>query len=359
MNKRSFLYSALLMLGFAVSGWGDVVISGGGESFTGTLVRVSDGVLVFRTELSGQMMMPMDTVQGLSTDRSMAVSLQDGTILYGTFGGDSSQPALFPLQPGDPIPIALAQIKEALPIPKTAEASAIPLDPTRLEISTELGLRARTGNRDTLAPTASLDIDRMGSRVGLESSFMLEGGEDDQFPQAARASVELQSVRQEGLVPFGSIDLERDQYDALEYRAQVSLGLRRQLATGESSSLQGLLGLGYAYEDWNLNYLERSEGSRFDRRRDERTTDEINLPLGLRYSRALFGEGSLSTGLSVYPSLSNLGELRAQSFSAFSYPLSGRLRLRLNLDLEYDSNPPFSGMESLSTSVGAGIGVDF
>jgi hypothetical protein len=57
--------------------------------------------------------------------------------------------------------------------------------------------------------------------------------------------------------------------------------------------------------------------------------------LTLRYARALFKGGRISENLLVYPSITELGNLRARSESVVSFPFTSRLRLKLDLLLDF------------------------
>ena len=63
--------------------------------------------------------------------------------------------------------------------------------------------------------------------------------------------------------------------------------------------------------------------------------------------------------LYLYPSITDLGEFRAESNTALLFPVSTKLQLRLDLLVEYDNSLPFNRLDHWQTAVGAGLQVDF
>ena len=95
----------------------DILVLEDGERLSGQVVRVTGGTLVFRTTLSGQMMVPMDTVETLATQGNLVISMRDERIHYGRFARQTGQPQILPLDGSPPRTVDLAQVEEALPIP--------------------------------------------------------------------------------------------------------------------------------------------------------------------------------------------------------------------------------------------------
>jgi len=67
----------------------------------------------------------------------------------------------------------------------------------------------------------------------------------------------------------------------------------------------------------------------------------------------------LSQTFSLYPSMTDLGELRARSESSLLMPVTAHLDFRLHLFVDYEDEPEFESMEKWRTSIGAGFQWDF
>lgn len=350
---RKFCWIALFLAPVApAAAAGDWVVLEGGDALSGRVVRIADGVLVFRTALHGQMMAPVDTLEGLSTERNLAITLQDDTTLYGRFVREDGVIFVEPLDGSPRRPVALGEVWEALPIPAGA-----PRAEPEIRGSIEVGVRGRASTEDTLEPYARIGLSGEGARTAFDATLMAERADAGDFPRLAQGAIEVRGLSGErATVPFGALDVERDQVRALDLRAQLTLGFLHELSASGEHRVQAVGGVGAAYDEWSLRYL-RSVSRRWHGR--GASGGEVNLPLGLRFSRALFGDGEFAGDIMVYPSLTRLGELRARSAAALAYPIGQRLQLRLNLQLDYESAPEFRGLDHWSTSVGAGMRLDF
>ena len=108
---------------FSISftGYSDLLTLQGGETLTGTLLRIRSGTLVFRTSLEGQMMLPLDRARSLSTVNAFSLKMSDGRMLIGRFSQEEQQQLLLPPDPALPVFLVLEEIAEALPIPATTQ----------------------------------------------------------------------------------------------------------------------------------------------------------------------------------------------------------------------------------------------
>jgi hypothetical protein len=327
----------------------DVVVLSGGETMSGSLVRVEEATLVFRTSLQGQLMVPMDSIEGLTTTNNYVVTLESDTVYYGRFDHDKEIHLLRPLDGSEPIPLKLAEVKEATLIPPTAHAeeSAPDAKGDLWSGSASAGVLSRTGAADTVGPLLRIEGRRREGDNTVYGEAALEPGEDMEWLRA-RAG-----YRAGGGAPFDpliEVGLERSQQEHLQLRAGLMLGLLYPAEIGETASLDALLGLELEHEDWEVQQL--SAGS------EDGDDLDLNLRLGLRYKTRWLREGSISSDLYLIPGLTDFGDFRARSESAVTWPLAQRLRLRLDLLLDYD-NAPHQTNSNWNAGVGASVQLDF
>ena len=352
--RRIGIHSILLLLG-AFSARADLLVLENGDTLSGSALRVVEGALVFRTSLEGQMMAPMDTVRTLSTDDNFAFGFADGSTRYGKLDQQEGGLYLLPMDGGDPAPVVLGEIVEAEKIPQTARRTP---DDAGMAVTLESGLQARSGTTEALEPFARLGLSGTQESRSTEASILVEAADADFFPAYLEAEAAWRFRNGEALQPFVAATAERDTDNALDLRTGLTLGLGRVLRQRGPGTLSGTAGFNVAYEVWDGRGLARQGGPA--RLRDEDAThSEVNLRLGLRYARSLFGTGTFANELQITPALTDAGDFRADNATELSYPLSDRLRLRLDLHVGYDNSPGFDGLDEWRSAVGAGVRVDF
>jgi len=352
----------LLAMAAACCVHADTLVLRDGDRFSGRLLQVTDGVAVFKTALSGQMVAPMDTVEGLSTAGNLVVTLSDDRTLVGRFGQADGAPAVFPLQ-GDkePVSVDLAGVSEALPIPKPPRGERSVFDPETgtWRLGVGAGAQFRQGERDYADAFVRIEAERSDSESRTRAGAMIERADGDEFPGVAEARTEWVRRRDEGVDPFVRVGVERDIYSALDVRAGLTLGLLDRIFGDDGQRLEWLAGLNAAYEAWDVSTVRQRQGAYRPFEDQRRRLREWNAHLGLRYQRALFGDGTWTSELTFLPSATDLGDFRARSESTVSWPLWNRLRLRFDVRLDYDDKPAFDDIEEFSSSVGASVQVDF
>jgi hypothetical protein len=351
---------SLLVCCWAAGASADLLVLSDGESLSGQTVRIDEGVLVFRTSLAGQMMVPVDTLRTLTTDANLMLTMRDDQVLYGRLAVKEDQPCLRPIDGGEARPIDLANVVEALPIPSPPSAALESPDSLAAwKASLETGVQQRTGNQTYADAFGRVRLSRESEKSSFRSDLLLERADADDFPRLFRGESELLRRGDRPSQPFAAFQAERDTSAALALRTGLSLGLSHALASGGGQSLEALTGVNVAYEEWDAADLRESQNGFFLGEDRSSSGSELNLHLSLRYARAFLQNSTLTSGLTLFPALSDLGDLRARTETAFSLPLTQRLQLRLNLLVDFDNDPQFRAMKKWGASVGAGINVDF
>jgi len=333
----------------AISAHADFVRLDSGETFTGTLVQVKDGLLKFKTSLSGQVMAPMATVDRLECERPFVITLADGATRYGRFvradDVDAVQNADAP-----PEPVTLTDVQEALEVPgvKRGEWTA----------ETSLNVQARSGIDDSVEPSARLEL-RGPMEGGGEAAldFEVDRSDPEQFPAYARARAERFPA--EGTGTYLALDAERATDRALEWRTGVTLGVGRWLQAWGGRTWLATIGVQPSYESWSTDDL--IEGGSVPDYLAERAaeTGRLNLHLGGRFGIQLGERTDFEQRLTLLPDLLEPGEFRAASETELSRTLSDNLRLRLHLLLEYTTDPLLAPADPWNASLGAGIAFEF
>lgn len=343
-------HCVLLLLVWPCLAWGDTLVLDDGEAFTGQVLRISQDALVFRPTLAGQMMVRTESIDALDTTQNFVVSLADSTILYGRLRLKDDTLAVLPLDGSKPVSIAFGDIDQALAIPTAPQDDRKGMAAWRSSV--ESGILARFGDQALVDAVLRVESERIGARIALRGELTtgldVDGGQlrylDGRF---------VLHDADHGAGPYGAVEVSRDTHNALDWRTDLSLGLRRAWVQG-GDSLEFYLGVGYDWALWDDRHTANWPPAS-PHRRDE----TLNLRLGLRYKALLREKTQFIGRLFLLPEIGQWGEIRADSAAEFRYPISDSLHLRLELRLDYNSQKPFRDVSPLEGGVGAGVGVSF
>lgn len=345
------LVAILLLASFAQA---DVLTTGQGERLSGELSRIVDGILVFRTSMQGQMMVPASEVQSLTTEAAWAITDREGTVHIGRFvsggisvKGDGEEARI--------APIPIAEVESANRLPSGMEPGAKGAEKNwRAYAAT--GVRAFEGTEDGVSPEVSLGVRGVDERGEVQVDLRFDATSEDMFPGYFRGRFEVLGAGEQPWQPFMQARAERDRYNALDLRTGLSVGVRYDFDTAESSSFQGLLGLGGAIAEWDRAGVA---GGPRPWEEPEASRSELNAHLELRYSRAIQGGATWDNRLYLLPSLTDADHFRAGAESSLVYPVTPRLQLRLDMLMGYENDPVFGSLDRVDTSLGASIQLDF
>ena len=350
---------------------GDTLGLAGGDTLTGVLIEVGEGVLVFRTAFAGLVITPTDEVHSLSTDTYFTVVFADGKTVVGRFrttesGTDMVSPdgqvgvqqvdfraiaktSPFQFKPGPSPPPELPEGEAAL---LTGEFEAGYLR------------RFRESERSSIYSRILLSKETDDYRVQFTSFLGLDDAE--RFPHLVDALAEWQFMPKERLRPELYVGAERDLDRGLKLRATLGAGLSHTVWEREDARLEIGAGLNAA-----LEYFERfPSGSLLEHleqltqygyyKSDRRPQDQdLNVYFHLRHRQEILERLSVGEELRFYSDVTDLGAFRASSDSSLRYALTQRLTLRINLRVDYESEPAFHDLDRWSSALGAGLAWGF
>ena len=332
----------------------DLLVTASGESLSGDLTRVKDGILVFRTSLEGQMMLPMSEVKSLATDSVWVVTETDGAVHVGRFvaegveesAGEGAAPkiATFPL----------TAVDSARPAPRQGSGSEQAATGWSGEVGA--GVRAFEGTRDGVAPQLRLGLKNRGDQINTSLQLNFDADGEDTLPSYFKGSFDITESTEESWAPFVQALVERNTNEALQIRTGLTVGMRYRFDASDGAALEGLAGIGVSYGEWSGEYLDQTQALKPAGDEDQ---SELNVTLGLRYSRSIWGGAEWSSGVFLKPSLTDADDFRAGATSSVVYPVTNRLHLRLEMLMNYDHQPELSALDQMDTSVGASIELNF
>ena len=96
METKKILLSLVVITVFFQSGFADEIQFKNGNAITGKIVNITDGKLLFKSDIAGDITIELSKIQTLSSDEPVTVNLKDGTGLYQKL--ISAQPGRFAIQ---------------------------------------------------------------------------------------------------------------------------------------------------------------------------------------------------------------------------------------------------------------------
>lgn len=350
----------VLVLSASVSS-ADTLVLGGGDSLSGRLVKISDGALFFQTNLAGQVLVPVDEVVTFSSQDDVAVLLSDGRELRGRLELGRSGAKL--IEPGGATQeFAVSSVSAVVSSPDPPAAPESEPAPRALEGSWETGVHWRLGTDDYTDLFARLGLRLETGKYAFRSHWFVERADTDEFPRWLRGEAEWDLAPGAQLRPLLGLSIERDTDRGLDLRGAFYVGVGRHLLEGGNGILRADVAFEAETESLNAERLLDSyepplRGIARHRFQDTHADrQQLNLRLGLRYSRDLFANGQLAESLTVHPSLTDWGRLRVRSETTLAFPLARHFQLKLNLLLDYEEDDlRFGDVDRWRTSVGASV----
>lgn len=337
---------------FLPSARADLLVTASGESLSGSLTRIADGILVFRTSLKGQMMLPMSEVKSLSTEKEWVVKESGGAVHVGRFVPEGIAAGSAGSDQGGTTAISLTAVDSAGPVVVKGTGST----DESWTVEAGAGVRAFNGTRDGVEPSARVGVRARGERINTSLQLRFDADGEDSTPSYFSGTFDVTASGDESWAPFVQGILDRNTSEALSIRTGLTVGVRYNFQIQATGQLQAQLGLGASYGEWNRDFLNRrflnTEGG-------EEEQTEANVHLGLRYSRSIWGGASWSSGFYLMPNLTDADEFRAGATSSVVYPVTSRLQLRLEMLMNYDNDPVLSSLDHVDTSVGASLEWNF
>lgn len=364
---KTFRFSVVVILAIAVSAvaHADTLVLRRGDTLQGSLVRIADGALSFRTNFAGSMIVPVDQVSSLISTSSATVWLSDGTRVSGRVEFSNASVNI-EQDYGTSRTIAFENVASV--VSNTSPQKSLKISRSRSteppDSSFAAGALWRSGTGNHVEPFAKLTIRYVGRWFQSTSSVLVGGANADDFPEWFLAGTEW-ALAKGGLYPYVGLGFERDTEKGLDVRADAFAGIGMRLSDSANQTLTGSVGIDAEISSvdadrlWNIEHEVPALAFLETFKDVPRDHQRINLRLGLRYRRAFFGSGEVAQQFLLYPSLTNSGRLRARSESSVMFPMALQLKLKLNFLVDYEGQPEFRGIDPWRTSFGASVFWDF
>lgn len=354
---------AVLTLGLASVA--DTITLRDGDQLSGSLVEISDGIGVFRTELAGQIMLPISRIASVSTTRDVQIVFKDGGRGVGRLVTTGGEMQFVPKHDGGPYPVEMSMLVSVAPI--RGETGPNGAEDATSAVSIGTGVQATSGNDDYVSLYARLRLAVGRPDFDWAGDILLATGAGGDSLGELRLETLWRWRPESRLRPTLGLALEHEPDELLDSRVSLFAGGFADLWESPAQELSGLLAIAVESEHWSADHLDEREvfpndgweGTRAamyyraaDLARDETA---LRLRFDLRHRVRLFDRITWEEQISLYPNLGDFSDWRSAYESTVLYPLADRLLLNLSLRVDYDNEPAFRYLDQWRTRVGAGV----
>lgn len=352
------LNTVLLIGAIALAQTPDTLLLKDGDTLRGTLVEVREGVVTFRAEIAGKVLVPADEVTGFKLSDPVNVEFADGRVIEGRISAPGEKLQLMPAGGAEPVPLDLAAVTI-----QRGQASTPDLRPPSpaAGISAETGAMYFAGADDFFAPYIRLDFNRAYYDAGPRWSALLADDGSGDFPRVAALRLDWILAADERYQPRIVAGFDRATGNALDVGGEIGLLAGRTFLDDTARADIGILGRIERYDRRLLDHdsFHQFVEDVFYDRDDTRSDEQIDLALAFSRDWAVWHKSRLFSELWLTPSITEPGELRLRGESAYTHPLNEKLDLRINLRVDYNSDPEFTEIDRWRGSLGAGIRWNF
>jgi hypothetical protein len=307
----------------ALSGWAyaaktDVVILHNGDRITGEVKSLEAGLLEFKTDTMGTVNIEWRFISEIISDKSQSIEIKDGTRILGTLQKPAGGDHVLVNTKAGPVDLQPLDIVSVWPV----EEDFV----NRMELDLSFGLDYAKATETTNLNAAvdfSLRSDDRRTEASFRSNVTRHDDIENQNRYELKGNHEYLLSRQRFRNWFGSME------------SNDALGVDLRLSAG------GAFGK-YLLKS-NRKWLTVSAGLVATQENPNEESSEANLEamgnVRYRYFRYAEPERSLDSTLSVYPSLTDSGRVRADFRTTFKLEVIRDLFWSLELYGTHDNQP--------------------
>jgi putative salt-induced outer membrane protein len=330
----SRLFGSLLFVGIAFLSAvrADQVTLKNGDRVTGKIVRSDGSNLVIKSDLLGEVTVALGSVETMTTDAQLYVTLADGRTVSGQLStsGDRAQVRT---KNTEAIAIDRSAIK-GIRTPEEQLKYEASLNPGWLEQWTggaDFGFALTSGNSETANLALGLAMSRTTrhdkTTIYAASIYNRDktGGVTRTIANTIRGGLRYDHNLTKKVFVYGFGDLEHNGLQNLKLRTVLGGGLGYHLIRNERTELDLLGGLA-----WNKEFFYNVDNDR----------SSAEAQVGQTLSHRLTSRVSIKEQLFVFPNLTRGGEYRINFDTSVVADVTKRIGWQLTVSDRYLSNPP-------------------
>lgn len=334
----------LVVLGGVVQA--DEVVLTNGDRLTGTIVKMTDGKLVFKSLSAGEVTIPSADVQTLSSSAPVTLLLSDGTVLIRR------------VRPGQPKQIVVeaegAIGAQAIPLSSVTAINLPPKPEPKWTGSITGAVTSTHGNTKNESVAASLsllrrsDQDRItvgadyGKSKQTDRVTKVESTTEDWW--CARAQYDYFFTKQ--FFGFANGRYERDAVADLERRVVVGGGAGYQWIETDRTSFSTNLGLASLYEKYDVDPPLDDSNS------------QLSMQAGYNFDHKITDTLRFVHDLTYYPSLEQFSDYFLTTTAELRANLTATMFANFKVIFNYDESPA-PGLGNTDVKYLLGVGINF
>ena len=345
--RRSLIPLLIMFFVVCSNASADQVTLKNGDRVTGTIIKSDGKTIAFKSDLLGDVVIAIESVEAITTEKALHVTLADGRTVVGllTTRNDKAE-----INAGSGV-VSINRSEIAL-VRSEAEQQAYEriLNPGWFEQWTggaDFGLALTKGNSDTTNFALGLAMTRqtLRDRTNIYAASIYNREKSLGFSRTTANTTRFgfRYDRDINRKWFGYIftDLERNGQQALNLRLVPGGGLGYHAIRNERTQLDLLAGLAL-----NREYFDGTSNDR----------SSLETQLGQTLSHRVSSRVSLKEQLFFFPNLSEGGEYRINFDAQLLTDITRRIGWQVTLSDRYLSNPP-SGFKQNDLLLTTGIKV--
>lgn len=339
--RKILLPTLLCFILLNMSVQADEVFLKNGDRLSGEIIKLTDGKLVLKSALAGEVVLDIANIQTFSSDAPLKVHLRDGTsVNQRVMVGEPDQ---FAIEAGETLraqTFRLADLVSINPPPK-------PIPKWTGNISG--GLASTHGNTKAESISASLSASRRGEkdRTTVAADYATaeqrdrNTGQDETIEDWWRAKAKYDYFFSKKLFGFLDGRYEKDSIAQLDRRVLVGAGLGYQWIESERTNFSTELGLASLYE-------------KFENQAD--SNSELSLQAGYNYDWQITKGLKFLHDLSYYPAIEDFSDYYVTSTAELRASLTQTMFANFKVIFNYDATPaPGQGGTDVKYLLGVGL----
>ena len=247
VNRLAVIMASLFMLLTAKNVVADEIWLKNGDRITGTVKKMEDKVLIFKTPYAGEMSIQWDEITALTTDAPIEMVLDDDTSFLGS---------MVPAPEGQIELQLLGETVERLAVDLSEVKAINPTPPEReLKIKARLniGVKIETGNTDKeeYDVNGELSLRSERNRFFFYGEYELDKTDGDKTAENSKGFGKYDRFITQKFYIYGSTFFETDVNKDLDLRLVPSVGPGYQFYETELTNLWVELGPAYVIEKYD------------------------------------------------------------------------------------------------------------
>ena len=330
--NRSFLSLLILVIAFSSEVLADQVTLKNGDRVTGKVVSSDGTKLVMKSDLLGEVIVELSSVETITTERQLYVTLADGRTVSGQVSASGNRAEVRATN-SNVITIDRSAI-QFIRTPEEQLKYERSLNPGLFEQWTggaDFGVAYTSGNSETtnlalgLGLTRTTIRDKTSAYAAAIYNRDRTGGETRTIANTLRGGLRYERNINKKWFGYGFGDLEHNGLQDLKLRLVLGGGLGYHLIRNERTEVDLLGGLA-----WNREF--------FDGPDNDRSSAEGQL--GQTLVHRLSSRMALKEQLFFFPNLSRGGEYRINFDTSLVSDVTRRIAWHLTVSDRYLSDPP-------------------